>query len=349
MVYSHQFVAAVKVNGSILRETAGKVAVPFGSEYAVYLKNLASVRAMARVEIDGTDATEGTWLILGPNSSMDLGRFIRNGNLQSGNRFKFIKRTQRIEESRGIKGEDGLVRIEYKFVKLPDPEVHTHHYNHYHDYHYPYYPYWPYWHYWDYPYTWGGSWTSSNSSGSLSDNVSFSANSGGLSDNVSFSANSGGLSDNVSFSANSGGIRGAQASGHSGGGILRGKGLNASMMSFTKSAGDTPTVNVNTSESLQAKGFGAPLQCFAMQEASAEEPGITVPGSQSNQEFYSAGGFPTEAQTHVLVLRLTGTVGGKAATRAVTVKTKAKCQTCGTSNKSGVKFCKECGTSLEVF
>ena len=38
----------------------------------------------------------------------------------------------------------------------------------------------------------------------------------------------------------------------------------------------------------------------------------------------------------------------KAVTRAVTVKTKAKCQTCGTSNKSGVKFCKECGTSLEV-
>jgi hypothetical protein len=117
------------------------------------------------------------------------------------------------------------------------------------------------------------------------------------------------------------------------------------MMSFTKSAeGMTPTVNVNTTESLQAKGLEPPLQCFAMQE----EPGITVPGSQSNQEFYSAGGFPTEAQTHVLVLRLVGAVGGRAVTRAVTVKTKAKCQTCGTSNKSGTKFCKECGTSLEI-
>jgi len=315
MVYSHQFVAAVKVNGSILREAAGRVAVPFGSEYAVYLKNLASVRAMARVEIDGTDATEGTWLILAPNSSMDLERFIRNGNLQSGNRFKFIKRTQKIEEARGIKGEDGLVRVEYKFEKLPDPEVHTHHYDHYH---YSHYPYWPYW---DYPYSgWSGSWTTSNSSG-LGDNVTFSANSMG------------------------GGAVGASASGHSGSGVLRGKGLNASMMSFTKSAeGMTPTVNVNTTESLQAKGLEPPLQCFAMQE----EPGITVPGSQSNQEFYSAGGFPTEAQTHVLVLRLVGAVGGRAVTRAVTVKTKAKCQTCGTSNKSGTKFCKECGTSLEI-
>ena len=33
---------------------------------------------------------------------------------------------------------------------------------------------------------------------------------------------------------------------------------------------------------------------------------------------------------------------------AVTVKTKAKCQTCGTSNRSGTRFCKECGTALEI-
>jgi len=320
MVYSHQFVAAVKVNGSILREAAGKVAVPFGSEYAVYLKNLASVRAMARVEIDGTDATEGTWLVLAPNSSMDLERFIRNGNLQSGNRFKFIKRTSKIEEARGIKGEDGLVRIEYKFEKLPDPEVHTHHYHHHHD--YPYYPYWPWW---NYPYTtWNASYTTSGSSLSNSDNISFSANS-------------------------LGGASGKGGHGH--GSVLRGKGLSPAMASFTKSSDSTPTVNVNTTESLQAKGLEPSVHCFAMQEvreASAEEPGITVPGSQSNQSFYSADWFQTEEQTHVLVLRLVGAVGGKAVTRAVTVKTKAKCQTCGTSNKSGVKFCKECGTSLEI-
>ena len=320
MVYSHQFVAAVKVNGSILREAAGKVAVPFGSEYAVYLKNLASVRAMARVEIDGTDATEGTWLVLAPNSSIDLERFIRNGNLQSGNRFKFIKRTSKIEEARGIKGEDGLVRIEYKFEKLPDPEVHTHHYHHHHD--YPYYPYWPWW---NYPYTtWNASYTTSGSSLSNSDNISFSANS-------------------------LGGASGKGGHGH--GSVLRGKGLSPAMASFTKSADSTPTVNVNTTESLQAKGLEPSVHCFAMQEvreASAEEPGITVPGSQSNQSFYSADWFQTEEQTHVLVLRLVGAVGGKAVTRAVTVKTKAKCQTCGTSNKSGVKFCKECGTSLEI-
>ena len=323
MVYSHQFVAAVKVNGSILREAAGKVAVPFGSEYAVYLKNLASVRAMARVEIDGTDATEGTWLVLAPNSSMDLERFIRNGNLQSGNRFKFIKRTPKIEEARGIKGEDGLVRIEYKFEKLPDPEVHTHHYHHHHDYpyYYPYYPYWPWWSYPNYPYT---TWTANSSSLSNSDNISFSANS-------------------------LGGASGKGGHGH--GSVLRGKGLSPAMASFTKSADSTPTVNVNTTESLQAKGLEPSVHCFAMQEvreASAEEPGITVPGSQSNQSFYSAGWFQTEEQTHVLVLRLVGAVGGRAVTRAVTVKTKAKCQTCGTSNKSGVKFCKECGTSLEI-
>ena len=45
---------------------------------------------------------------------------------------------------------------------------------------------------------------------------------------------------------------------------------------------------------------------------------------------------------------LAGAVGGRAVTRAVTVKTKAKCQTCGTSNRSGTRFCKECGTALEI-
>jgi rRNA maturation endonuclease Nob1 len=43
-----------------------------------------------------------------------------------------------------------------------------------------------------------------------------------------------------------------------------------------------------------------------------------------------------------------GTKGGKQVLKAITVKTKTKCHTCGTTNKSGVKFCRECGTSLEL-
>jgi hypothetical protein len=56
------------------------------------------------------------------NESLNLERYIRNGNLHSGNRFKFIERTSEIEEHRGIKADDGLVRIEYQ-VEKPQPEI----------------------------------------------------------------------------------------------------------------------------------------------------------------------------------------------------------------------------------
>jgi hypothetical protein len=37
--------------------------------------------------------------------------------MNSGNRFKFIERTAQIEDYRGIKAEDGLLRVEYAFEK----------------------------------------------------------------------------------------------------------------------------------------------------------------------------------------------------------------------------------------
>ena len=304
MVYSHQFVCAVKVDGSILRESAGAVAIPFGSEYSIYLKNMATVRAMVKVEIDGTDVTEGTWLVINPNSNLDLERFLRNGNLSGGNRFKFIKRTGKIEQHRGVKAEDGLVRIEYKFEKLPDPEVHTHHYHHnhwpYYYYWYPYYPYYP-----NYPY------------------------------NPSYP------SWRTSYTINSNTL-----------GSAEGGGVHTQAFNVSKHGSDVSNANVaftNTSGSLRSKGMKSEVNRFA---SSAKEfspnPGITVEGSQSNQRFFDAGWFPTEETSHIIVLKLFGAVKGRAVKEAVTVKTKTRCVTCETVNKSGVKFCKECGTSLEI-
>jgi hypothetical protein len=119
MVYKNNFVATIKVNGKILRESKETVAVPFGSEYSIYLKNLSTVRAIVRISVDGQDATEGVWLIAEANSPLELERFIRNGNRDKGNRFKFIQRTDQIEEHRGIGAEDGIIRVEYKFETTP--------------------------------------------------------------------------------------------------------------------------------------------------------------------------------------------------------------------------------------
>lgn len=130
MMYHKKLVAAIKVNGKILRESGDEVALPFGSEYTILLKNLNSVRAMVKVSIDGQDVTGDRWLVIDANGQMELERFIRNGNLQSGNKLKFIERTEQVEAGRGIKAEDGLVRVEWKTEKVFDqPKItYTHQY-----------------------------------------------------------------------------------------------------------------------------------------------------------------------------------------------------------------------------
>jgi hypothetical protein len=109
------FAAAIKVAGQILRESGDVVTLPFGSEYSLHLKNLNTVRAMVSVNVDGNDVTDGRWLILEPNTSFDLERSIRDGNMILGNKFKFIERTSAVENHRGIGSSDGLIRVEYKF------------------------------------------------------------------------------------------------------------------------------------------------------------------------------------------------------------------------------------------
>lgn len=138
-MYAQKMAVSVKVNGKVLRENEDNVALPFGSEYSLYLKNLNSVRALVKVEIDGTDATEGTQLIVPANGSIDLERFIKEGNFDKGHKFKFIERSAKIEDHRGIGAEDGLIRVEFEFERLPVISVP-------YVVHYPVYPAYPgYW------------------------------------------------------------------------------------------------------------------------------------------------------------------------------------------------------------
>jgi hypothetical protein len=75
---------------------------------------------VVNVFIDGENVVPGG-LVVDPGRTVDLERWIKNGNLSEGNKFKFIERTSAIEDGpRGIKLEDGLVRIEYQF-EIPRP------------------------------------------------------------------------------------------------------------------------------------------------------------------------------------------------------------------------------------
>ncbi len=122
MMYNQKLVASIKSKGKILREFKDTVYIPFASEYSILLKNLNTVRAIVNVYIDGENAVPGG-LVIDPGRSVDLERWIKNGNLTEGNRFKFIERTAAIEDGpRGIKEEDGLIRVEYQF-ELPRPVI----------------------------------------------------------------------------------------------------------------------------------------------------------------------------------------------------------------------------------
>lgn len=115
MTHRNNFVASIKAHGKILREIDNQVILPFQTEYSILLKNLDSRKASVTISIDGQDVLYGKSLILNPDTSIEIERFV--DNVIQGNKFKFIKKTQEISEHRGDKIDDGLVRVAYRFER----------------------------------------------------------------------------------------------------------------------------------------------------------------------------------------------------------------------------------------
>ncbi len=141
-MYKNKLVVCLKKDDKVLREQNETVKIPFGEEFSILIKNLNSVRALVKIEIDGQDIGNGIKFIINPNSDFNIERYITNGNLSEGNRFKFIERTSKIENYRGIKAEDGLVRVEFQFEKITQVVL-PYYYDHTWQYP-PYYGYPPY-------------------------------------------------------------------------------------------------------------------------------------------------------------------------------------------------------------
>jgi hypothetical protein len=115
MMYHEKFVASVKVGGRIMREQKETVLLPFGSDYSLLLKNLSTKRARVGVSIDGEDVLDGNRLVVNPNEDYELQRFIINGDMNTGPRFKFIEKTGQISATRGDRVDDGILRVTYAF------------------------------------------------------------------------------------------------------------------------------------------------------------------------------------------------------------------------------------------
>lgn len=279
MMFMQNFVCAVKVNGKILRDQSNLVTLPFGSEYTILLKNLNSRRAMVKVSVDGQDATDGTRLILAPNSTLELERFIRNGNLNSGNRFKFIERTAAVEAHRGAKEDDGLIRAEFWAEKPAQETIETIVRRRYIDDYEPYFP--------PFPRPWRGRrpWW-----------------------------------HDITFKST---------------GNVQSYSTSETMARMSVDA---------ESHEVERGGF----QSINNTMGALNDAGITVPGSESSQRFYSTSGFPLESNSQVIVLNLRGEVAGKPVAAPITVDRKPVCITCGKTNKAQDRFCGQCGTALEL-
>jgi zinc-ribbon domain len=286
MMYNQKLVASIKSKGKILREFKDTVYIPFASEYSILLKNLNTVRAVVNVFIDGENAVPGG-LVIDPGRSVDLERWIKNGNLSEGNKFKFIERTRAIEDGpRGIKLEDGLIRVEYQF-ELPRPVFQV---NQLPD--------------WQKQQLWN---------------------------DVKYYGNVTASGSTTSFNV---------------GGVLRGADF-----SKGESVKAQATSAVNTYCAINnIQASGAIHDGMATMDCSFNDVGITVPGSKSTQSFQSTTVGALESTVHNIVLKIVGDLGyNKPVEKAVTVKAKPKCVTCGKQNKATSKFCAECGTALEIF
>ena len=313
-MYKNQLAVAIKHNGKILRETKDLVKLPFGSEFSVLVKNLNSRRAKFTLHIDGQDVLDGEEIIVNANSEVEMKRFIRNGNMNEGNAFKFIERTATIEDGpRGIKVDDGVVRVEFWFEQEA-PEIKTTYHRDvwWNEYPYPYYRR----SFWSPPiYTDGpvyGSLKSSNSAGDLS--------------NVK-------LGGSTIRSANVKGMASSAGSGPS--------------QTFTSSASSASGTATAYNASISHPGVPC-MDSTPTMDSLVSDVGITVPGSKVEQKFTTVYGFNPELQSHVIIIRLAGKIGAIEVAAPVTVKSKQKCSTCGHVNKANAKFCSECGTGLEL-
>jgi hypothetical protein len=281
MMYESKLAAAIKVNGKVLREfNKDTVYIPFGSEYSILLKNLNTKRAVVNIFIDGQDIVEGG-LVLNAGQEVDLERFVKNGNLTEGNRLKFIERTAGIEQHRGVKLEDGLVRVEFQYEQPARPI----------------------------------SWISASGS----NNIYPQQGTGSAYYNVN------GMMRSVDFS--------------------KGENMKASATSATNVT--LQSMNISASSSNVHDGM-ATMDWMDLSQT-VNDTGITVPGSRSDQKFSTVVMGVMGPEKFSMVFKLLGETTNSPVQKAVTVKAKPKCVTCGHTNKATAKFCNKCGTALEIY
>jgi hypothetical protein len=290
MVYQQKLIAVIKHNGKILRERdKDTVYLPFHAEYEIFIKNLESRDCVISISIDGEDVLDKQRIIVRANSSTSLEGFLKNDKVT--NKFKFIQKTKQIQDHRGDKIDDGLIRIEYQFVKVDQTITTTYHHNHVHWYH----PWWcqcPSCH----PHKYRPHWPDVLP---------------------------------VVYYGDTRDIYGS----------IPHTELEESI--YNCSVGGNSASNISTP--LRSVGNSVTSKAFMPQM----DEGITVKGSESNQQFNESYVSPLEDQSYTIIIKLRGvTKDDQPVEKPILVSTKLNCPTCGHHSKSNMKYCPNCGTAL---
>lgn len=116
-MYKNNFVLTILHNNQPLREMKQReVYLPFESEYSLLLENRNNRRAAVNIKIDGTDVFSGDDMILDAYQSVPLERFVVDGNLNRGNRFRFVRAgDSRVSDPGNL--ENGLIEVEFWLEK----------------------------------------------------------------------------------------------------------------------------------------------------------------------------------------------------------------------------------------
>lgn len=135
-MYRDSYIMALMVDGKIQKESDnGTVLVPFGSEYVIRLKNKLRKRAVADVWIDGKVAAQG--IVVDANGTVDLERFVADGNLSEGKRFKLARLTDsKVDQPND--SENGSIEVNFYPEKDAPVVEKIIQYEHIHDNHYWY-------------------------------------------------------------------------------------------------------------------------------------------------------------------------------------------------------------------
>lgn len=118
-MYKEKFVLSVIHDGHPVKENGGRndkqVAIPFGSEYKIRLKNKNDRSCTAKITIDGTPVSNFGDVIVSAGGTIDLERFIIN-SMNGGARFKFVD-LDHSDVDDPTKSENGVVRVEFYLAR----------------------------------------------------------------------------------------------------------------------------------------------------------------------------------------------------------------------------------------